>query len=298
MAFSGEGNFCSRCGVPRGDAPTRVPSAEPRSQTPIEALGIEPPVAKVRISETLDDSNFNIGDYYSPEEIAAFYEVLNQFLDLSDVHGPAYVKPALTQLGEAGSSAAWRTLAAMAAQNADYQGVKEYAWLGVQCAFNNWDVLVSMNILASEIGREISASKANVDWAFQSPHPLREDVVNCSDLLRRIIGELYPNSEELRSYMDEDVENTRQILAGAGVALYNIHQVFGTDGHPTGHVGVMALGLALLIDFGPPHQSASAEVTLKNLVTIQGQFAHFARQLLEIKIIKPKLVELGVWRWS
>jgi hypothetical protein len=261
-------------------------------------LGIQPPVAKVRISETLDDSNFNIEDYYSPEEIAAFYEVQNQLLDLSDVHGPAYVKPALTQLGEAGSSGAWRVLAATAAQNADYQGVKEYAWLGVQCASNNWDVLVSMQILASEIGREISASKANLEWEIQSPHPLREDVVNCSDLLRRVIGDLYPNSEQLQSYMDEDVENTRQILAEAGVALYSIHQVFGTDGHRPGHVGIMALGLALLIDFGPPQQSASAEVTLKNLVTIQGKFADFAQQILEIEQIKPKLMELGVWRWS
>ena len=298
VAFSGEGNFCSRCGAPRGDAPTRVPSAEPRSQTPIEVLGIKPPLAKVRISETLDDSNFNIKNYYSPEEIEYFSQILDQILDVYDVHGIEHVRQALIQLGDAGSSAAWRALALIAAQNADPENMKKYFWLGVHCASNNWDVLLTTTIAAKDLAREIDAEKSDTNWVFQSPHPLSEDVAGVSDLLCEVIGVLYPDSDELGSYMAEGAETTRRMLADAGRALYQIHQVFGRDGRPPGHIGLMAMGLVLLIDFGPADQRVGVELTLKNLVTIQGQFADFARQLLEIEITKPKLVELGVWRWS
>lgn len=298
MAFSGAGNFCSKCGAPRGGAPTTVNPVGSLPQSPIEALGIHVPPAKIAVSETLGDPNFDVKNHYSPEEIGAFYGVLDQILDVSDVHGSEHVLPALTQLGEAGSSAAWRVLAQFAAQNGDREGVRRNVWLAVHCAFNNWDVLVAVNIQATELAREINAEKSDSDWAFQSPHPLSQDVAQVSAGLLDVISALYPDSEELRSYMAEGVENTRQMLAEAGLALYNIHQVFGTDGKPPGHIGLMALGLTLLIDFGPVEQRGRAEEDLKNLVTIQGQFGDFAKQLLEIEVIKPKLKDLGVWRWK
>lgn len=298
LAFSGAGNFCSKCGAPSGGTPTTANPVGSLPQSPIEALGIHLPHATIKISETLSDPDFDIKNHYSPEEIGAFYEVLDQILDVSEVHGSEHVLPALNQLGEAGSSAAWRVLAQFAAQNGDIESVRRNVWLAVHCAFNNWDVLVAANIHATELAREINAEKSDSTWAFQSPHPLSQDVAQVSAGLLDVISALYPDSEELRAYMVEGAENTRQMLAEAGVALYNIHQIFGTDGKAPGHVGLMALGLTLLIDFGPVEQRARVEDTLKNLVTIQGQFADFARQLLEIEIIKPKLVELGVWRWS
>jgi hypothetical protein len=269
-----------------------------QEQSALQKLGMDLPHAKLKVSDTLNNPNFNIQDYYSVEEIDDFYPILNSLLDLWDVHGPEHVKEALGELGDAGSSAAWRVLATLYEQRTDFEGLKNAAWLGVRCALNNWDVLLSMNILARAIALKISASKDDTDWLYQNPHPLSADISEVSAALHGVVQRLYPDSDELRFYLSDDLLNTRQMLTESGTILHDIHMVFGRKGHPPGHIGLMALGMTLMIDFGNPQQKAAAEASLKNLVTIQGQFSEFADQILEIDLIKPKLKQLGVWRWG
>ena len=113
VAFSSEGNFCSRCGSPRGgeQAPTAQETLQGESAP--RKLGLRLPHAKLKAFDTLSDPNFDIEDFYSLEEIDDFYPVLDSLFDLWDQHGPENAKEALVELGEAGSSAAWRVLATL-----------------------------------------------------------------------------------------------------------------------------------------------------------------------------------------
>lgn len=295
IAFSRQGNFCSRCGASRGGEPRPPTSVNPQTETPIEALGINLPPSRLKLSDRLDE-NFYIGDHYSLEEMQSFYKVLNQILDVSDVHGFEHVVPALDQLGQAGSSAAWRTLAEINAQKGEVGSVRRYVGLAVLYAFNRWEVLLAATVQGFFLCQEIQATENSDAWRFGES--LRPDVVRVTGWLRDVISHLYPDSEELRGYMAEDVEGTRRALAEAGKVLHNMNVTALGDGEDGPHLGLLALGLTLLIDFGSSDQREWAEEALIRQVTLNGKYSGFAEKLLEVEEIKPKLVELGVWRWG
>lgn len=285
--------FCGNCGTERQDS-----GEQSRNTSALSALGISIPPAKVKVSETFNNPDFDIVAVYTVEQENAHGNAINQLLDLSDRHGFEHVREAFNELGEAGSSAAWRIMSAASAQSGDRDAARDLAVRARYCAVTNWDVLLAVLLETKPLAKEVSEGSQNEGWLSQSPHPLSSDIRQSTGMLRRIIEAVYPTSEELQSWLSEDEAGTASILTEAGMLLHNIHRHFDFDGVQPGHAGGMALGLALMSDFGDPNTRARAEQSLTNLVSIQGQLADFANQILEVAALRPKLTAMGLWRWT
>lgn len=267
-------------------------------ESALKALGIVVPPPKVRVSDVMNRADFVLADVYTDQDYEAHQEAINKLLDLAEIHGHEHVRAALIEIGEAGSSSAWRVLSAIARQQSDDDATKDFALRARFCALSDWDEFVSILMEATPLSRQITDRSADEVWLQQSPHPLTSDIQRISSDLRATIEGVYPDSEQLNNWLREDESGTASMLAEAGFALQNIHRFFGLNGLQPPHAGGMALGLALISDFADPESRESAEKALRNLVTVQGQLQPFAEEILEISALKPKLEKMGLWRWS